>query len=102
MAWEKRGSNGPYYYRVVRVNGRVRKIYFGKGLTGELAASLDAAARRDREQRAAALRKSQERYQAALEPLHALEQCIGALVRLELVSAGYHYQWGKWRRRHAK
>ena len=101
MAWEKRGTNGPYYYRAVRVNGRVRKIYYGKALTGELAAKLDAAARRDRELRAAAARGSKERYRAALEPLHALEQCAGALMRLELVSAGYHYNWGKWRRRHA-
>ena len=102
MAWEKRGTNGPYYYRAVRVNGQVRKIYYGKGLAGELAANLDVAARREHEQRAAVVRRSKERYQAALEPLYMLEQCVGALMRLELVSAGYHYNWGKWRRRHAK
>ena len=102
MAWEKRGTNGPYYYRAVRVNGRVRKIYYGKGLAGELAANLDAAAHRDREKWAAAVRRSKGQYQAAQEPLHMLEQWTGALMRLALVSAGYHYNWGKWRRRHAK
>lgn len=102
MAWEKRGTSGPYYYKAVRVNGKVRKLYYGKGPIGEMAAALDATARRDREKRAAALDASRECYQAALEPLQLLEQWTGALMRLALISAGYSHNWGKWRRRHAK
>ena len=33
MAWEKRGTR-KYFYRSVRVDGHVRKVYFGAGSAG--------------------------------------------------------------------
>ena len=102
MAWERRrGSRNHYYYRSVRQGRRVRKVYFGAGLAGEIAASLDASVRRDREQRAAAVEESRTRYAAALEPLVQLEGCVSALLRGALASAGYDCRHGKWRKRNA-
>ena len=41
MAWERRkGSRNRYYYRSIRQGRRVRKVYFGAGLAGQVAASL--------------------------------------------------------------
>ena len=99
MGWEKRkDSRNRYFYRSVRRGKRVVKLYFGAGLAGEIAASLDAEARRDREQRATAVRESRKRYAAALEPLVQLDDCVGALLRGALASAGYRYHQGRWRR----
>ena len=36
MAWEKRG-NRMYFYKSVRYGKRVRKIYFGGGVLGQIA-----------------------------------------------------------------
>jgi hypothetical protein len=41
MGWETRRGKR-YYYRKVRVNGPVRSIYFGSGVTAWLAAQEDA------------------------------------------------------------
>jgi hypothetical protein len=103
VAWEKRkGSRNRYFYRSVRQGRRVVKQYFGKGLAGELAASLDATARREREQRAAAVRESRHLYEVALQPLAVLEDLLRALVTIELISAGYDYRHGRWRQRDAR
>ena len=40
MGWEvRRGKR--YYYRKVRINGRVRSVYCGSGIRGEIAAQQD-------------------------------------------------------------
>ena len=98
MAWEKRkDSRKRYYYRSVRQGKRVVKQYFGAGLAGEIAASLDASAGRKREEQVAAVRESRRQYVEALEPLAVLEDCVGALMRDALASAGYEYRHGRWR-----
>ena len=103
MAWEKRkGSLNRYYYRSVRQGNRVRKVYFGSGLAGKLAASMDAGVRGERKRRAAGVRESAEQYVAALEPLAALENALRALMVLSLHSAGYEYSRYKWRKRNAR
>src|SRR4051812_11444511 len=40
MAWEKRG-NKTYFYRSVFRDGKVKKIYYGAGPAGKLAADAD-------------------------------------------------------------
>lgn len=42
MAWESKAPDKQYYYRSVRVGGRVRKRYFGRGLAGKTVAQQDA------------------------------------------------------------
>ena len=102
MAWEKRKRGGRYYYRSIKVGGRVRKEYYGKGPAGELAASLDAAARHERQRQSAIRIRARQLYEAALEPLVALDNFASALLTAHLDALGYHYINGRWRRRHAK
>jgi hypothetical protein len=43
MAWEYRhGKTKKYYYKSRKVNGKVKKTYYGSGITAELFAYLDA------------------------------------------------------------
>ncbi len=57
MSWEVRNRRPTrYYYTARKVNGRVLKGYVGRGPAAELAASLDAQARRRRAEAAEALR----------------------------------------------
>ena len=102
MAWERRKRGGLYYCRSKRVGGRVVREYVGTGAVGEVAAALDAAARRERELRAVAVRESRQRYEVALQPLVALENTVRALMTIELISAGYDYRHGRWRKRDAR
>ena len=48
MSWEARG-NKRYYTRSRRINGRVVREYIGAGLLAEAAATLDSAARAERQ-----------------------------------------------------
>ena len=64
MAWEVRDGRR-YYYRGTRREGRTVKQYIGRGPAAELAARLDARARREREQVAEALKAEQARCEPA-------------------------------------
>jgi hypothetical protein len=101
MAWETRGSNKDqrYYYRSVKVNGRVTRKYCGTGPSGE------AAAREDEERR--------EKCRQAREELVNVKQCEAEILQLmadlshqctllaraSLISAGFHSHRGNWRKR---
>ncbi|MBY0232328.1 MAG: hypothetical protein K2W96_23875 [Gemmataceae bacterium] len=43
MPWESRG-NQRYFYRSIRLNGRVRTLFLGAGPVAELAAAMDLLA----------------------------------------------------------
>ena len=98
MAWERRKRGGMYYYRSVRVNGRVRKIYCGGGLAGQAAAALDASARRERGLQAVAARQCRKAYKHMLEPLSILDGIVRALMAISLISAGHEYHRNRWRK----
>jgi hypothetical protein len=102
MAWERRKRGGLYYCRSRRVNGRVVREYVGTGVVGELAASLDAAARRERNRQTIAIREIRKRYETIVEPLIILEDLVRALMTIELISAGYDRRRGRWRKRYAR
>jgi len=61
MGWEVRRSKR-YYYRKVRINGRVRSVYCGSGIRGEIAAQQDARkqAERERQRMIVGFRKSRQ------------------------------------------
>ena len=61
MAWERR-RNQRFFYKSVRVGGKVKKIYFGKGPVAELAAMAVEQRQRFRKERAAADRRARENY----------------------------------------
>ena len=63
MGWERR-KGGRYYYRSVRVNGAVRKVYVGAGEAGAAQAERDAAEQRRRQAERQARLAEQERVAA--------------------------------------
>jgi len=102
MAWERRPS-GWFYYRSVREGRRVRKVYFGAGLAGQLAADLDEGDRSARLAARDAERASESAEAEAQAPLKRLELECERQLRATLEAAGFHRpKRGKWRRRRAK
>jgi hypothetical protein len=100
MAWEQRGHHH-YYYRALKVLGRVYKEYVGTGPLAEIAAERDALAREAR----ADARESQRREQADMRaldvPVETFADSLETLTRASLLLAGYHRHHGEWRmRRH--
>jgi hypothetical protein len=101
MAWEQRG-NGIYYYRSVRIGGRVVKEYCGAGVLAELAAREDDQRRRERAEIETRLRQEREAVAAAVAAHEALSRATDALIMATLTAAGYHrHDRGPWRRRRA-
>ena len=95
MAWEARGGCR-FYYRVVRDDGRVRRLYLGNGPVAELAARDAELRRAERQARA----RSQARLEAAEAASRELAELADLLVRAALVAAGYHrHDRGNWRKR---
>jgi hypothetical protein len=97
MAWEKRGGQS-YYYRSVRDGERVRKVYLGSGIFGELAARRDE----EKRERQAAERDCEREELGYLEALAApvleIEEAAEVLTHAALVASGYHRHKGEWRR----
>jgi hypothetical protein len=100
MAWESRQRGGRYYVRSVRRDGRVAKEYVGAGLVGELAATLDAADRREREAKRRERREEQARHEALEEQVKGVCEAAELWARIALLAAGYHrHERGEWRKR---
>ena len=97
MAWERRGGR-TYYYRAVRDGDRVKKKYLGVGELAEALARSDGTIRRARELERARWRAEAERLEALAAPVLRLDEAAGALLRAELVAAGFHRRKGVWRR----
>jgi hypothetical protein len=99
MAWERR-KPGRYFYRSRRVDGHVRKDYFGKGIIGQLAADLAEEGRARRAEDAAALRTEQARLEALDRSPAVLDRACALLATAALTAAGFRrYNYGPWRRR---
>ena len=102
MAFEPRGSAGPYFYLGVRdrVTGKVRKLYLG---TGDAARSV-AAAIADRKSRQESDRQAVREAQDALRAVDALTAELDAaatlLMEAVLLAEGFHRpNYGPWRRK---
>ena len=101
MAWERRGQQR-YYYRSVRKNGRVRKIYFGSGKAAQDAAKQD---HRQKQKKA----RNRRRISAIVTQLAYADRLLETsrqdfINRAEqaLHEAGFRYHRGSWRRRRAE
>ncbi len=102
MAWETRG-NGTYYYRSVRVGGRVVKEYAGGGLMGLLGAEFDEERREERAARCEHERAERERWDTLEAPADELDELTDALAGVALALAGYRrHDRGEWRRRRVR
>jgi hypothetical protein len=95
MAWEKR-VGGRYFYKSVRRNGRVKKVYYGRGPAAELAARIDADARERRAVDVATLQAMSARFDPVDGAMAALDAACSLAVEATLVAAGYrriNYEW---------
>ena len=100
MAWEKYGARR-YYYRCVRRDGAVKKLYYGAGATGQLAAEVDALRRAERQAEADARKARKDRLDAAVTLTQDLSRGCDLLAAATLLVAGYHrpsrHLWRIWR-----
>jgi hypothetical protein len=95
MGWERR-RGAHYFYRHVRVGGRPRRDYYGRGAAAELAAKLMTEARLAREADAAALRDRAQALTPVERALDELDAPCRLLTEAALGAAGYarrHYEW---------
>jgi hypothetical protein len=103
MAWEKYGERR-YYYRSVRRDGQVKKLYYGAGPTGQLAAAVDALRRAERQAEEAVRRAARDRLDAALALTRDLSRGCELLAAATLLAAGLHrpsrHPWRIWRDGH--
>ncbi len=97
MGW-KRINGREYYYKSVRVGGRVRSIYFGFGELATAVASLEAEAREGREAERRERRAARDQADAEERAISAWFDGIQAVTDAALRAAGYHKHRGQWRR----
>src|SRR5437763_779615 len=100
MAWEKRG-NRRYFYRSVRCDGKVKRLYCGTGDVGNLVASADALRRAERWAAEEARRAERDQLEAAVGVTRDLTRCGALLAAATLLAAGFHrpsrQPWRTWR-----
>ncbi len=73
--------------------------YVGTGEVGELAASLDAEERAERQARMKALKAEQAEAHSVSEALRELDKLTRQAVEEVLCTEGFHRHKGQWRRR---
>jgi hypothetical protein len=99
MGWEKQGSKS-YYTRTRRINGQVVREYVGTGAFAELAASVDAAARLDRDRIRAERKREVEAVRTATAMSLAFTTKVWMVMMHTMAAAGFHlHVRGTWRRR---
>jgi hypothetical protein len=94
MGWEFRNGSR-YYYQKKRIGGRVRSIYVGAGIVGELAENLDATQRVDQ----LASRIERDAHDALDGRIDELCRIVETMTREALIGYGFHLHKGQWRRR---
>ena len=99
MAWEMRGSCGPYYTRSTRVGGRVIREYVGCGALAEAIAMLDALNRQERHLERLAWQERREEILSIARAGDEAQAVILTLTRAWLLAHGYHTHHGTWRRK---
>jgi hypothetical protein len=96
MAWERRKGRR-YFYQAVRRDGRVVKVYHGRGETAELAERLLTQNRLVRATETKSLRVAQEACRALDRIMKDLDLACRQLVETTLRAAGYrktvNYEW---------
>ena len=98
MAWEYRG-NKLYYYRKKRERNRVVSEYVGTGLSATLTSEMD---RIDREKNLESLtqwRAQKAEIRKIEAEIEHLSEIVYGLVRVTLLTSGYHPHKGQWRKR---
>jgi hypothetical protein len=99
MAWEQRGAH-TYYYRSVRTNGQVTKVYVGTGLIAELAAAEDTERHAQRQADADVWRQARTDLETLDARVDAWWNAGAVLLKAILYTEGfYQHDRGIWRKR---
>jgi hypothetical protein len=100
MAWEKHGDR-TYFYRSVRCDGQVKKVYYGGGPAGQLAAQVEALRRAERQAEENIRRTARDQLDAAVALTRDLARWCEFLAAGTLLAAGFHrpnrHSWRIWR-----
>ncbi len=100
MGWERRG-NYSYYYRKMRIAGRVRSVYVGQGEIAVLTARLDKMQREEREAQRANERQEQRGFDSLDQSIDNWAQLTSTLTEAVLIAAGFHQHKRQWRKQKA-
>ncbi len=99
MGWERRGKE-MYYYISERRDGRVRKVYVGKGRIAAMAAANVAKRRELRIAEKAQVMEAATSVAAADQATELLSRECESLLAAMMVLAGFHQENGRtWRKR---
>ena len=103
MGWERRrkGPNTGYYYRSVRINGRVVKVYLGRGSAGQEVAAEMEQKRLARHEAEAAVRNEESETADADRLAGELNDWADLLSAVWLITTGHHIHHREWRRKRA-
>ena len=99
MGWEQKRRGRFYYYRKVRVGGRVRSEYVGSGMLAQMSAEDDANQRRERAAKRAADRATRQAEAQIDRQLADAESALAAMTHATLFAAGFRKHRGQWRKR---
>lgn len=102
MGWEgrKRGPRTGYYYRSVRTEDGVRKIYFGRRTAGHLAAAAVEMQRKERQRAKASIESERKATIEADRLATELQSWTKILTTAWLAISGLHCHRGCWRMKH--
>ena len=99
MTWQKRGQQ-EYLYSTRRTpEGRVEKVYLGRGAKAVAAAAAHTDMLRRRAAEAAAAATLRLSVQSIIAWTDAMDRVVDGLTRERLHAAGFHRARGEWRRR---
>jgi hypothetical protein len=97
MGWERHGQRS-YYYRCVRIGGRVKRFYVGCGAVGQAAATADVARRQRRQADALAWRDKQSHLESVATVQQAYRAACALVIEAALLALGLHrVQRSPWR-----
>lgn len=101
MGWERRenGASGGYYYRSIRVKGRVVKVYLGRGAAGQEAAAAMERKRQARRDAEVAILEERAVTADADRLACELTEWADLLSVAWLIATGHHIHHRCWRRK---
>lgn len=99
MGFHTRGKH-KYYCRSVRRNGKIRRVYFGKGPVADLAAQADRLRKFEQDVSEQHWKQQQEIIREAIQAYQSLDEQTDQVQAAILLSSGFHRPGGNrpWRR----
>ncbi len=98
MAMEQRNGR-PYYYRKMRIGGRVHSVYAGSGDLATLWALMDAEKREEQSAEREAMKAEEDREREEERGVADWFDRVEAAADAAMFAAGFHRHKGQWRRR---